>query len=82
MECMNPARGDRRKVTEGIQYPFGMTSFGKNIYYTDWRRFGFFSSCELLHFYRRPKEIGTSRSSKSLFVLSIDARYLPRPVFV
>lgn len=38
MECMNPARGDRRKVTEGIQYPFGMTSFGKNIYYTDWRR--------------------------------------------
>uniref|UniRef100_A0A4W6CB87 Nidogen 1 n=1 Tax=Lates calcarifer TaxID=8187 RepID=A0A4W6CB87_LATCA len=35
MECMHPARGDRRKVMEGIQYPFGITSFGKNIYYTD-----------------------------------------------
>ncbi|XP_041645126.1 nidogen-1 [Cheilinus undulatus] len=38
MECMNPSRGDRRQVLEGIQYPFGITSFGKNIYYTDWRR--------------------------------------------
>ncbi|XP_041803273.1 nidogen-1 [Chelmon rostratus] len=38
MECMHPARGDRRKIMEGIQYPFGITSFGKNIYYTDWRR--------------------------------------------
>ncbi|XP_070771837.1 nidogen-1 [Enoplosus armatus] len=38
MECMHPGRGDRRKVMEGIQYPFGITSFGKNIYYTDWRR--------------------------------------------
>ncbi|XP_029925797.1 nidogen-1 [Myripristis murdjan] len=38
MECMNPALGDRRKVLEGIQYPFGITSHGKNIYYTDWRR--------------------------------------------
>lgn len=42
MECMNPVRGDRRKVTEGIQYPFGMTLFGKNVYYTDWRRLGSF----------------------------------------
>ncbi|XP_038593380.1 nidogen-1 [Micropterus salmoides] len=38
MECMHPGRGDRRQVMEGIQYPFGITSFGKNIYYTDWRR--------------------------------------------
>uniref|UniRef100_A0A671VLG3 Nidogen 1 n=1 Tax=Sparus aurata TaxID=8175 RepID=A0A671VLG3_SPAAU len=38
MECTHPARGDRRQVMEGIQYPFGITSFGKNIYYTDWRR--------------------------------------------
>uniref|UniRef100_A0A673CIU0 Nidogen 1a n=1 Tax=Sphaeramia orbicularis TaxID=375764 RepID=A0A673CIU0_9TELE len=38
MECMNPGRGDRRQVLEGIQYPFGITAFGKNIYYTDWRR--------------------------------------------
>ncbi|KAE8280427.1 Nidogen-1 [Larimichthys crocea] len=38
LECMHPARGDRRQVMEGIQYPFGMTSFGKNIYYTDWQR--------------------------------------------
>lgn len=39
MECMHPAQGDRRKVAEGIKYPFGITSFGKNIYYTDWQRF-------------------------------------------
>lgn len=38
MECMHPGRGDRRQVMEGIQYPFGIASFGKNIYYTDWRR--------------------------------------------
>ncbi|KAJ0005018.1 hypothetical protein NQD34_011232 [Periophthalmus magnuspinnatus] len=38
LECMNPGRGDRRQVLEGIQYPFGMTTFGKNLYYTDWRR--------------------------------------------
>ncbi|KAM9344791.1 nidogen-1 [Symphorus nematophorus] len=38
MECTHPARGDRIKVTEGIQYPFGIASFGKNIYYTDWWR--------------------------------------------
>ncbi|XP_060895366.1 nidogen-1 [Labrus mixtus] len=38
MECMNPGQGDRRQVLEGVQYPFGITSFGKNIYYTDWRR--------------------------------------------
>ncbi|XP_077351724.1 nidogen-1 [Festucalex cinctus] len=38
VECTNPGRGDRRQIMEGIQYPFGVTSFGKNIYYTDWRR--------------------------------------------
>lgn len=38
MECMHPGRGDRRQVMEGVQYPFGIASFGKNIYYTDWRR--------------------------------------------
>uniref|UniRef100_A0A3Q0RB25 Nidogen 1 n=1 Tax=Amphilophus citrinellus TaxID=61819 RepID=A0A3Q0RB25_AMPCI len=38
MECMDPGRGGRSKVLEGIQYPFGITAFGKNIYYTDWRR--------------------------------------------
>lgn len=38
MECVHPGRGDRRQVVEGIQYPFGMTSLGSNIYYTDWRR--------------------------------------------
>lgn len=41
MECTHPARGDHRQVMEGIQYPFGITSFGKNIYYTDWRRLEF-----------------------------------------
>ncbi|KAK2824085.1 hypothetical protein Q5P01_021260 [Channa striata] len=38
VECMHPGRGDRRQVMEGIQYPFGIASFGKNLYYTDWRR--------------------------------------------
>uniref|UniRef100_A0AAY4CPH5 Nidogen 1a n=1 Tax=Denticeps clupeoides TaxID=299321 RepID=A0AAY4CPH5_9TELE len=38
VECMNPAQSDRRQVTEGIQYPFGLTSHGKNLYYTDWTR--------------------------------------------
>ncbi|XP_047459404.1 nidogen-1 [Mugil cephalus] len=38
LECMNPSRGDRSRVLEGVQYPFAMTSFGKNIYYTDWKR--------------------------------------------
>ncbi|XP_028983347.1 nidogen-1 [Betta splendens] len=38
IECVHPDRGDRRRVMEGIQYPFGMASFGNSIYYTDWRR--------------------------------------------
>uniref|UniRef100_A0A8C6T982 Nidogen 1a n=1 Tax=Neogobius melanostomus TaxID=47308 RepID=A0A8C6T982_9GOBI len=38
LECMSPGRGDRRQILEGIQYPFGMATLGKNIYYTDWRR--------------------------------------------
>ncbi|CAL8258177.1 unnamed protein product [Lota lota] len=38
LECMNPGRGDRRKMTEGIKYPFGMTAYGKKLYYTDWER--------------------------------------------
>lgn len=43
MECLNPARGDRRKVTDGMRYPFAVTSSGNTIYYTDWQRFGFLS---------------------------------------
>ncbi|XP_041921911.1 nidogen-1 isoform X1 [Alosa sapidissima] len=38
MECMNPSQSDRREVTEAIQYPFGLTAYGKNLYYTDWTR--------------------------------------------
>ncbi|XP_037534042.1 nidogen-1 [Nematolebias whitei] len=38
LECVNPGRGDRSTVLEGIRYPFGITSIGKNIYYTDWQR--------------------------------------------
>ncbi|KAJ8248388.1 hypothetical protein GJAV_G00241500 [Gymnothorax javanicus] len=38
VECMNPARSDRRTVQEGAQYPFAMTAYGQNLYYTDWRR--------------------------------------------
>ncbi|XP_069656800.1 nidogen-1 isoform X3 [Haliaeetus albicilla] len=38
VECMNPNQLSRRKIVEGIQYPFSVTSYGKNLYYTDWRR--------------------------------------------
>ncbi|XP_029449963.1 nidogen-1 isoform X2 [Rhinatrema bivittatum] len=38
LECLNPSHPVRRKILEGIQYPFGVTSYGKNLYYTDWRR--------------------------------------------
>lgn len=38
VECMNPQQGSRRLLMEGIQYPFGLTSDGKNLYYTDWTR--------------------------------------------
>ncbi|MFT7806148.1 nidogen-1-like [Arapaima gigas] len=38
VECMNPSVGNRWKVVEGIQYPFSITSYGKNLYYTDWVR--------------------------------------------
>ncbi|XP_030628549.1 nidogen-1 [Chanos chanos] len=38
VECMNPNQNNRRQVMEGIQYPFGMASHGKNLFYTDWRR--------------------------------------------
>uniref|UniRef100_A0A4W3J161 Nidogen 1 n=1 Tax=Callorhinchus milii TaxID=7868 RepID=A0A4W3J161_CALMI len=38
LECMSPNQTGRRKVLEDIQYPFGITSYGRNLYYTDWRR--------------------------------------------
>ncbi|XP_067840235.1 nidogen-1 [Heptranchias perlo] len=38
LECMNPNQTGRRRILEGIQYPFGITSYGRNLYYTDWRR--------------------------------------------
>lgn len=39
VECMDPHRQLRRNIVEGIQYPFGLVSFGRNLYYTDWRRY-------------------------------------------
>ncbi|XP_073689749.1 nidogen-1-like [Garra rufa] len=38
VECMNPQQSGRRQLMEGIQYPFGLTTDGKNLYYTDWTR--------------------------------------------
>uniref|UniRef100_A0A3Q0SFY4 Nidogen 1 n=1 Tax=Amphilophus citrinellus TaxID=61819 RepID=A0A3Q0SFY4_AMPCI len=38
VECMDPHRQLRRNIVEGIQYPFALVSFGRNLYYTDWRR--------------------------------------------
>nr|XP_055025430.1 nidogen-1 [Misgurnus anguillicaudatus] len=40
VECMNPNHGNRRQLMEGIQYPFGMTTDGRNLFYTDWKRDG------------------------------------------
>nr|XP_027803815.1 nidogen-1 isoform X2 [Marmota flaviventris] len=36
-ECLNPGQPSRRRVLEGLQYPFAVTSYGKNLYYTDWK---------------------------------------------
>lgn len=68
MECMHPAQGDRRKVTEGIQYPFGMTAFGKNVYYTDWRRFDFFFNCELLCYNQISKKESERVAARVCFI--------------
>lgn len=38
-ECLNPAQPGRRKILEGLQYPFAVTSYGKNLYYTDWKTY-------------------------------------------
>ncbi|XP_039208911.1 nidogen-1 isoform X1 [Crotalus tigris] len=38
VECMDVNQHSRRKILEGIQYPFSVTSYGKNLFYTDWRR--------------------------------------------
>ncbi|XP_045902230.1 nidogen-1-like [Micropterus dolomieu] len=38
VECMDPHRRLRRTIVDGIQYPFALVSFGRNLYYTDWRR--------------------------------------------
>ncbi|XP_028903095.1 nidogen-1 isoform X2 [Ornithorhynchus anatinus] len=36
-ECLNPSQPDRRRILGGLQYPFAVTSFGKDLYYTDWK---------------------------------------------
>ncbi|KAG7217942.1 hypothetical protein INR49_020764 [Caranx melampygus] len=38
VECMDPHRRLRKRVVEGVHYPFALVSFGRNLYYTDWRR--------------------------------------------
>ncbi|XP_042333625.1 nidogen-1 [Sceloporus undulatus] len=38
VECMDPNQLGRRKILEEIQYPFSVTSYGKNLFYTDWKR--------------------------------------------
>lgn len=38
VECVNPQQGRRTQLMEEIQYPFGLTTDGKNLYYTDWTR--------------------------------------------
>uniref|UniRef100_H0XBU7 Nidogen-1 n=1 Tax=Otolemur garnettii TaxID=30611 RepID=H0XBU7_OTOGA len=36
-ECLDPSQPSRRKVLQGLHYPFAVTSYGKNLYYTDWK---------------------------------------------
>uniref|UniRef100_A0A7N6AK96 Nidogen 1b n=1 Tax=Anabas testudineus TaxID=64144 RepID=A0A7N6AK96_ANATE len=38
LECMDPHRRLRRKIADGVQYPFALVHYGRNLYYTDWRR--------------------------------------------
>uniref|UniRef100_A0A8C5NE07 Nidogen-1-like n=1 Tax=Gouania willdenowi TaxID=441366 RepID=A0A8C5NE07_GOUWI len=38
VECIDPYRRLRITIIEGIQYPFALVSYGRNLYYTDWRR--------------------------------------------
>lgn len=38
-ECLKPGQHSRRRVLEGLQYPFAVTGFGKNLYYTDWKTY-------------------------------------------
>ncbi|CAL8355052.1 unnamed protein product [Boreogadus saida] len=38
VECWDAGRRVRRQVVSGVQYPFGLASYGGNLFYTDWRR--------------------------------------------
>ncbi|XP_058496707.1 nidogen-1-like [Solea solea] len=38
VECFDLHQRQRRRILDGIQYPFGLVSFGRKLYYTDWRR--------------------------------------------
>ncbi|CAL8329338.1 unnamed protein product [Merluccius merluccius] len=38
VECWDVGRQVRRQVVSGVQYPFGIASYGRNLFYTDWRR--------------------------------------------
>ncbi|XP_004413887.1 PREDICTED: nidogen-1 [Odobenus rosmarus divergens] len=37
VECLKPGQSGRRRLLEGLQYPFAVTSYGKHLYYTDWK---------------------------------------------
>uniref|UniRef100_A0A3B4AED0 Uncharacterized protein n=1 Tax=Periophthalmus magnuspinnatus TaxID=409849 RepID=A0A3B4AED0_9GOBI len=38
VECMDPHLRQRSTVSDHVQYPFGLVSVGRSLYYTDWRR--------------------------------------------
>uniref|UniRef100_A0A8C6TD52 Nidogen 1b n=1 Tax=Neogobius melanostomus TaxID=47308 RepID=A0A8C6TD52_9GOBI len=38
VECMDPHVRQRSSVSEQVQYPFGLVSVGRRLYYSDWRR--------------------------------------------
>uniref|UniRef100_A0A8B9L2A0 Nidogen 1 n=1 Tax=Astyanax mexicanus TaxID=7994 RepID=A0A8B9L2A0_ASTMX len=38
VECIDPYTRLRRKVVDGVHYPFSIVSYGRNLYYTDWRK--------------------------------------------
>lgn len=38
VECMDPHLHQRSIVSDQVQYPFGLVSVGRSLFYTDWRR--------------------------------------------
>lgn len=83
VECMDPFSRLRRKLTEGIQYPFAIVSYGGKLFYTDWRRSDSLTndSYEPVLFMNRLKRLRLNHHpthwiDACVFVLSLGKRWL------